>query len=99
MLRPASPLQSHAGHVLGCRLGRWGHARCIGLALCRGSVHYETEILLRLDDNLEVDAVSLGLDLTLRDLQGQLKKAGHPWEIAKARAHTHIPHTSMAQNM
>ena len=51
--------------------------------VCRGSVHYEAEILLRLDDALEVDAVSLGLDLTLRDLQGQLKKAGHPWEVAK----------------
>ena len=58
----------------------------MSLDVCRGSIHYETEILLRLDDNLEVDAVSLGLDLTLRDLQGQLKKAGHPWEIAKACA-------------
>ncbi|BDA40577.1 Uncharacterized protein YcgM [Coccomyxa sp. Obi] len=50
----------------------------------RGSVHYEAEMLLRLDDNLEVDAVSLGLDLTLRELQTELKKKGHPWEIAKA---------------
>ena len=61
------------------------HARASNLRMHRhrGSVHYEAEILLRLDDNLEVDSVSLGLDLTLRDLQGQLKKAGHPWEVAK----------------
>jgi 2-keto-4-pentenoate hydratase/2-oxohepta-3-ene-1,7-dioic acid hydratase in catechol pathway len=49
----------------------------------RGSVHYEAEMLLRLDENLQVDAVSLGLDLTLRDLQAKLKKDGHPWEVAK----------------
>lgn len=52
----------------------------------RGSVHYEAEVLLRLDADLQVDAVSLGLDLTLRDLQAGLKKNGHPWEIAKVRA-------------
>ena len=49
----------------------------------KGDVHYEAEVLLRLNDALEVDAVSLGLDLTLRDLQATIKKNGHPWEISK----------------
>ena len=49
----------------------------------KGDVHYEAEVVLRLNEALEVDAVTLGLDLTLRDLQGKLKKDGHPWEIAK----------------
>ena len=30
-----------------------------------------------------VGAVGLGLDLTARDLQNDLKSKGHPWEIAK----------------
>lgn len=49
----------------------------------KGDVHYEAEVVLRLNEALEVDAVTLGLDLTLRDLQATLKKDGHPWEIAK----------------
>ena len=49
----------------------------------KGDVHYEAEVLLRLNTALEVDAVSLGLDLTLRDLQATIKKNGHPWEISK----------------
>lgn len=60
-----------------------------------GSCHYECELSLRLDQPLKqetdpqralaaIGAVTLGLDLTLRDLQDQLKAKGHPWERAKA---------------
>ncbi len=52
----------------------------------KGDVHYEAEVVLRLNEALEVDAVTLGLDLTLRDLQAKLKKDGHPWEIAKVES-------------
>lgn len=60
-----------------------------------GDCHYECELSLRIDQRLShetdptralaaVGAVTLGLDLTLRDLQDDLKAKGHPWERAKA---------------
>ena len=49
----------------------------------RGSCHYETEIVLRMGEHGQPAAVSLGLDLTLRDLQRHLKDNSLPWEIAK----------------
>ena len=60
-----------------------------------GDCHYECELSLRIDQPLRqasseeqalaaVGAVTLGLDLTLRDLQDQLKSKGQPWERAKA---------------
>jgi 2-keto-4-pentenoate hydratase/2-oxohepta-3-ene-1,7-dioic acid hydratase in catechol pathway len=49
----------------------------------RGIVHYECEIILRLNGKAQIEAVSLGLDMTLRDVQVELKRQGHPWELAK----------------
>ncbi|MBN1145035.1 MAG: fumarylacetoacetate hydrolase family protein [Bacteroidales bacterium] len=57
-------------------------------------VHYETEVVLkisRLGKSIQrqfasryYQTVGLGIDFTARDLQDECKKAGHPWEIAKA---------------
>lgn len=59
----------------------------------RGQVDHECEIVLRLkrggerwshDEALaSVDAVTLGLDMTLRTLQRQQKDAGMPWTTSK----------------
>lgn len=60
-----------------------------------GECHYECEICLKITHPLSqetdpakaleaIGAVTLGLDLTLRDLQGDLKAKGEPWERAKA---------------
>ncbi len=60
----------------------------------KGAVHHELEIAVLIRHSLcnaneaealqAVSGVGIGLDLTLRDLQSQLKKAGRPWEKAKA---------------
>lgn len=60
----------------------------------RGEVHHEAEVVVRLSGGGRdiaperaldcVEAVTLGLDLTLRDLQTELKAKSAPWELAKA---------------
>ncbi|MCS6904433.1 MAG: fumarylacetoacetate hydrolase family protein [Bacteroidia bacterium] len=57
-------------------------------------IHYECEVFFRIGAEgkyispkfvyRHIDGIGLGLDLTARDLQQQLKAQGLPWEIAKA---------------
>lgn len=57
-------------------------------------LHYEVEVVLRIgkegkieknQNPLEfIDGVTVGVDLTLRDIQEELKSKGYPWEKAKA---------------
>jgi len=57
-------------------------------------LHHEVEIIVKIGSEGRVareeealsfvSAVTVGLDLTLRDVQADLKKKGLPWEIAKA---------------
>ena len=58
------------------------------------NIHYEVELVIKiskLGKGIEpkfahryFDEVTLGIDITARDLQGKLGKAGMPWEISKA---------------
>ena len=57
-------------------------------------IHHEVEAVLLIGKEginiSEKDApsfiagITVGLDLTLRDIQSKLKKSGHPWELSKA---------------
>ena len=59
-----------------------------------GECHHECELSIRIGKTLKnaspaeakaaIDGVTLGLDLTLRDVQNKLKNKGQPWERAKA---------------
>lgn len=48
----------------------------------RGVIHFECEIIFKLYKK-NIIGLGLGLDLTLRELQKELKAKGHPWEISK----------------
>lgn len=47
-------------------------------------VHYEGEIALLLNTQLEVEAVTVALDLTDRTRQTEAKLKGEPWSLAKS---------------
>jgi 2-keto-4-pentenoate hydratase/2-oxohepta-3-ene-1,7-dioic acid hydratase in catechol pathway len=57
----------------------------------RGEIHYETELVIRIGESIRsgreadraIDGIAFGIDFTLRDLQSELKRAGHPWLAAK----------------
>jgi 2-keto-4-pentenoate hydratase/2-oxohepta-3-ene-1,7-dioic acid hydratase in catechol pathway len=57
----------------------------------RGSIHYEAELVFAVGRPYEAGircdelftAYTVGLDLTLRDVQDRLKEKGHPWLAAK----------------
>ncbi|HEX7109948.1 MAG TPA: fumarylacetoacetate hydrolase family protein [Aestuariivirga sp.] len=61
-------------------------------------VHHEVELVVALhsggrniavpDATQHIYGYAVGIDMTRRDLQGEAKKAGRPWEVAKAFDHS-----------
>lgn len=65
--------------------------QAITLPADQGAVHYETEWVAHIGRSWErgmradelIDGMAVGIDFTLRDVQGELQKKGHPWLRAK----------------
>lgn len=63
-------------------------------------LHYEGELVLRVGKNGKhirdyraekyIDAITVGIDFTARDIQDELKRKGLPWEKAKAWDHSAV---------
>ncbi len=57
-------------------------------------IHYEAELIFRISKPAKgllveealgyIDAISVGIDFTARDIQAECKKKGYPWELAKS---------------
>lgn len=70
----------------------------IDLPKNKGGVHYEAELVIKMGrdyaPDLTVDQLiaemTVGLDLTLRDLQSKLKEKQQPWDLAKGFQHAAI---------
>lgn len=70
------------------------HAERLRIPNDQGACHHEIELAVLVGGLMQkvsaesaltnVAGYALGLDLTLRDLQDELKAKGHPWERAKA---------------
>lgn len=56
-----------------------------------GAIHYEAELVIKISQDYHtdmavddlVDEMTIGLDLTLRDVQKDLKEQGYPWLLSK----------------
>lgn len=63
----------------------------IALPEDQGSIHYEVELVVHIGKKYEpgltpaelIDKLAIGIDFTLRDVQGELKEKGLPWLLAK----------------
>lgn len=72
----------------------WDGSDPVRLPFARGPIHHEVEMVLLVGRRLQdatpgearaaVAGVAVGLDLTLRELQGSLKGKGLPWLLSKS---------------
>ncbi|MCB1996771.1 MAG: fumarylacetoacetate hydrolase family protein [Burkholderiaceae bacterium] len=61
-----------------------GETGTIAYPSLTANLHHEVELVVALGPGGKIFGYANGLDMTRRDLQGEMKKQGRPWEIGKA---------------
>jgi fumarylpyruvate hydrolase len=61
-----------------------GETGTIAYPSLTSNLHHEVELVVALGPGGRIFGHAVGLDMTRRDLQGEMKKQGRPWEIGKA---------------
>lgn len=61
-----------------------GETGTIAYPTLTANLHHEVELVVALGPGGRIFGHAVGLDMTRRDLQGEMKKQGRPWEIGKA---------------
>ena len=61
-----------------------GETGTIAYPSLTANLHHEVELVVALGPGGRIFGHAVGLDMTRRDLQGEMKKQGRPWEIGKA---------------
>lgn len=66
------------------------HAVCAGIDTVEiaypratSDLHFEVELVVALGQDCKIFGYGIGIDFTKRDLQGEAKKAGMPWDTSK----------------
>ena len=86
-MTPAMPASGMAWPNSASRVVPAGSTGSIPYPSLTRDLHHEIELVVAMGPDRQIFGYAVGLDMTRRDLQNEMKKQGRPWSIGKAFEH------------